>query len=152
MKNLKTNKMNKESIDKAAEMVNDRQQELFDYLVNELNTIASQTQMFEVERIVLKIQDKNTYSKQETLEEVAKDFANNSAVTFYEEGINLGKYQGFINGAKWQAQKMYSEEEVMDLFRKYQYDLAQWVLRMEDDIGGKPIPTEWFETFKKQTS
>lgn len=39
--------------------------------------------------------------KQEKLEEAAKEFANNSAVTNYEEGINVGKYQGFIAGAKW---------------------------------------------------
>ena len=55
--------------------------------------------------------------------------------------------------SQWQAEQdknKYSEEEVMDLFRKYQYDLAQWVLRMEDDIDGSPIPTEWFEQFKKK--
>lgn len=43
--------------------------------------------------------------KQETLEEVAKEFGNNSAVTNYQEGINVGKYQGFIEGAKWQMDK-----------------------------------------------
>jgi len=58
--------------------------------------------------------------------------------------------EGFEKGAKWQEERMYSEEEVADLFRKYQYDLAQWVLRMEDDIDGKPIPTEWFKKFKKK--
>ena len=57
--------------------------------------------------------------------------------------------QSFKLGAKWQAERMYSEEEVMDLFKKYQYDLSQWVLRMEDDIDGEPIPIEWFEKFKK---
>ena len=56
----------------------------------------------------------------------------------------------FIHIAKYQAERMYSEEEVMDLFRKYQYDLSQWVLRMEDDINGKPIPTEWFKQFKNK--
>lgn len=56
-------------------------------------------------------------SKQETIEEAAKEFANNSATTNYEEGINVGKYQGFIKGAKWQQQQqkqMYSEEDVLD--------------------------------------
>jgi hypothetical protein len=43
--------------------------------------------------------------KQETLEQAAKEFANNSAVTNYEEGINVGKYQGFIEGAKWQQEQ-----------------------------------------------
>ena len=51
--------------------------------------------------------------KQETLDEFAKEFANNSAITNYEEGINVGKYQGFINGAKWQQERSYSEEEVI---------------------------------------
>ena len=57
---------------------------------------------------------------------------------------------GFIEGAKWQAEKMYSEEEVLTLFKKYQYDLAQWVLKRErkSDYGLMPIPTEWFEEFK----
>jgi hypothetical protein len=53
------------------------------------------------------------------LEEVAKEFANNSATTNYEEGINVGKYQGFINGAKWQQQqdkKLYSEEDIKHAF------------------------------------
>lgn len=37
----------------------------------------------------------------------------------------------------------YTREEVISLFKKYQYDYAQWALRMEDDINGRPIPTEW---------
>jgi hypothetical protein len=49
-----------------------------------------------------------------------------------------------------QQEKTYNEEEVKNLFSKYQYDLAQWVLRMEDDINGRPIPTEWFEQYKKK--
>jgi hypothetical protein len=86
-------------------------------------------------------------SKQETLEEAAEKHHDKfrKDLSFAET-----RRESFKEGAKWQAQKMYSEEEVMDLFRKYQYDLAQWVLRMEDDIGGKPIPTEWFEQFKKK--
>jgi hypothetical protein len=57
---------------------------------------------------------------------------------------------GFDEGAKWQKERSYSEEEVKNLFRKYQYDLAQWILRMEDDINSRPIPTEWFEQYKKK--
>jgi hypothetical protein len=53
-------------------MVNDRHQELFDYLHNELNAIALQTQMFEIERIVLKIQDKSIYCNQERFSGLAK--------------------------------------------------------------------------------
>jgi flagellar biosynthesis/type III secretory pathway protein FliH len=32
------------------------------------------------------------------IERLAKEFANNSACCDYEEGINVGKYQGFIAG------------------------------------------------------
>jgi hypothetical protein len=60
------------------------------------------------------------------------------------------KTDTFYNGAKWVAERMYSEEEVRNLFSKYQYDYAQWVLRMEDDINGQPMPTEWFEQVKKK--
>lgn len=39
----------------------------------------------------------------------------------------------------------FSRDEVIELFQKYQYDCVQWVLRMENDIEGKPIPTEWIK-------
>jgi hypothetical protein len=82
-----------------------------------------------------------------------KETLEEAAINCWAEGAwdNRDDFtDGFIEGAKWQQEKMYSEEEVRDLFKKYQYDLAQWVLRMEDDIDGKPIPTEWFEQFKKK--
>ncbi len=80
--------------------------------------------------------------KQETIEEAAEKFVNNTRYRNYKVL--------FIEGAKWQAERMYSEEEVRNLFSKYQYDYAQWVLRMEDDINGQPMPTEWFEQLKKK--
>lgn len=39
----------------------------------------------------------------------------------------------------------WTRDEVIELFEKYQYDYAQWVLKMEDDINGKPIPSEWIK-------
>lgn len=39
----------------------------------------------------------------------------------------------------------WSRKEVIQLFSKYQYDYAQWVLRMENDINGKPIPIKWIK-------
>jgi hypothetical protein len=81
----------------------------------------------------------------ETLEEVAKEFANNSATTNYEEGINVGKYQGFINGAKWQMERSYIEEEVLKL----------WNWLNDGFIIRKSLPTReeligWFNQFKKK--
>jgi hypothetical protein len=48
-------------------------------------------------------------SKQETLEEAAANLAD----------PNLCKTDNWIAGAKWQAERMYSEEEVMDMFDKF---------------------------------
>jgi hypothetical protein len=82
--------------------------------------------------------------KEETLEEAAKRAVKSGL--FKDETL-------FIAGSKWQQEQdknKYSEEEVKNLFSKYQYDFAQWVLRMEDDIFGRPMPTEWFEQFKKK--
>jgi hypothetical protein len=50
--------------------------------------------------------------KQETLEEAAKKYANKNGdipTTELEDAIFK---QGFIDGAKWQQEKSYSEEEV----------------------------------------
>ena len=80
--------------------------------------------------------------EKETIEEAAEKFVNNTRYRNYKVL--------FIEGAKWQAERMYSEEEVRNLFSKYQYDYAQWVLRMEDYINGQPMPTEWFEQLKKK--
>jgi hypothetical protein len=41
----------------------------------------------------------------ETLEEAAKEYSDESADCDYEEGIKIGKYQGFIAGAKWRQEQ-----------------------------------------------
>ena len=92
---------------------------------------------------------------QETLEKAAERFypiakGGSMWMPSADDCNKANKQEGFIQGAKWQQERSYSEEEVRNLFRNYQYDLAQWVLRMEDDIDGKPIPTDWFEQFKKK--
>jgi hypothetical protein len=59
-------------------------------------------------------------NNKETPEEAAKEFANNSAVTNYEQGLNVGKYQGFICGAKWQQEQdknKFSDKEMVDFAR-----------------------------------
>ena len=82
--------------------------------------------------------------KQETLEEAAENYGNSI-------GNKNGTAQfDFIRGAKWQQERMYSEEEVRNLFRNYQYDSAQFAAIMEGDTDGKPTPTGWFEKFKKK--
>jgi hypothetical protein len=86
--------------------------------------------------------------KEETLEDAAEKYRD-----YWLETRGLTLTDTFIAGAQWQQEQdknKYSEEEVRNLFSKYQYDYAQWVLRMEDDINGQPMPTEWFEQHKNK--
>jgi hypothetical protein len=84
--------------------------------------------------------------KQETLEKVAE----NEASIFYEKGtIGWNKYrQIFKDGAKWQAERMYSEEEVRNAI-DYGANLG-----LSKDIGNsfewKRKKDLWFEQFKKK--
>ena len=52
--------------------------------------------------------------------------------------------QDFIAGAKWQAERMYSEEEVVNI-----------LIKAYEDIGKRKIPNQvvlasWFKQFKKK--
>jgi hypothetical protein len=63
--------------------------------------------------------------RRETIEEAAEKY----------NSIKIAR-EAFIAGAKWQAEKMYSEEEVLELLRKAHF--------VEQNIE------EWFEQFKKK--
>ena len=71
---------------------------------------------------------------QETLEEAAERYVD------YNLQMRSAVQKAVIFGAKWQAQRMYSEEEVLKLLLQFYKD--------------KPIivfdATQWFEQFKKQ--
>jgi hypothetical protein len=59
----------------------------------------------------------------ETLEEAAKKYSNipvNTVIDTEERyfNSNVRDYDSFIEGAKWQAKKMYSEEEVISIVEK----------------------------------
>jgi len=86
--------------------------------------------------------ERKRFSKQKTLEEAAKNFANNSAVTNYEEGINVGKYQGFIAGAKEQAKKMYSEQDMQEY--------ATFCIRCHEQGLPCIIAQDWFKLYKNK--
>ena len=88
----------------------------------------------------------------ETLEEAAENHINNDLDLYeslvdghisYNVGIDLLNNL-FIEGAKWMQERMYSEEEVLDLLNK-----------REDYLGTQPsvfdylTNEEWFEQFKK---
>jgi hypothetical protein len=52
------------------------------------------------------------------------------------------KTDTFYNGAKWQAERMYSEEEVLELIWKYE-------TRQTSMVGYSNVK-KWFEKFKKK--
>jgi hypothetical protein len=87
--------------------------------------------------------------KQETLEEAAYNYA----VTKTNRTSHL---IGFIEGAKWQSERMYSEEEVLDLLQEWSMYQAGIEL---DKLNTKELNEvfkntltykEWFEQFKKK--
>jgi hypothetical protein len=76
----------------------------------------------------------------ETLEEAAEKYANELPEP-YNYGINSDKKKGFIEGAKWQQERMYSEEEVKQIIEATLIEYSDFVLA--------DIP-QWFEQFKKK--
>lgn len=79
----------------------------------------------------------------ETPEEAAqKRFPINHNLSILERvGLNSAANMGFIEGAKWQAERMYSEEEVKEILfhRETHYIKTAHHLHIN----------EWFEQFKK---
>jgi len=75
--------------------------------------------------------------KQETLEnyikEVTKNYGDKMSIKFTSGGIKLG--------AKWQAERMYSEEEVQLILSKLLFDIKH--KKAENSV-------KWFEQFKKK--
>lgn len=86
------------------------------------------------------------FDKQETLEEAAqKRFPIDLNAGFIERNcsLNATANYGFIEGAKWQAERMYSEEDMHKLMDEYQDYLVK------TDEAVKTFK-EWFEKFKKK--
>ena len=73
---------------------------------------------------------------QETLEEAAKRTYQKGL----QDDIDLSFYDGVRLGAQWQAERMYSEDEVLNLL----IDMNSWPTTFE----GKEDITEWFEQSK----
>jgi len=77
--------------------------------------------------------------KQETLEEAAK-----------KQDYTLGvEYCAFIEGAKWQAERMYSKEEVLEILEHHTSYLQTFISQYIDRNDMKEND-EWFEQFKKK--
>jgi hypothetical protein len=81
--------------------------------------------------------------KKETLEEVAeKETEVQGWGKFHHCSEHYSIKKAFINGAKWQAERMYSEEEVHNILDSN--DSQDWSSENNLDYW------EWFEQFKKK--
>ena len=72
--------------------------------------------------------------EKETIEEAAKRIYPINILVDYDTNEDIRNI--WIEGAKWQAERMYSEEEVLKLLKKCHF--------VEQNIE------EWFEQFKKK--
>jgi hypothetical protein len=81
--------------------------------------------------------------KQETLEEVAERFYPTNYEVKSKDIINLIKQDSFKRGAKWQAKRMYTEEEVLNIINNFCDNFYENSIR-EDII------VKWFEQFKNK--
>ena len=85
---------------------------------------------------------------EDDIEKLAKEFANNSTSCDYEEGINVGKYQGFIAGYKQaKSETMFSLEQVkqaIELSRNIKDNSVDDCFTAEDISGCTEICTyDW---------
>jgi hypothetical protein len=74
----------------------------------------------------------------ETLEEIAANLSD----------PNVCKTENWIAGAKWQAEKMYSEEEVLEQLNILMSLPSSTLDKFTDDNGN--ITIKWFEQFKNK--
>ena len=86
--------------------------------------------------------------KRETIEEAAERISKTNSV--YETAQD-DFYHGFVDGAKWQQERMYSEEEVKMLAFNFYYDMSHKMGVAENLISENRLNAEeWFEQFKKK--
>jgi hypothetical protein len=94
--------------------------------------------------------------KQETLEQAAeKEYPLTPDECFEQETIEeanwkvLGtKNNTFYNGAKWQAERMYSEEDMISF--AHFYFTEEFNSSMQTSKSTKDIFNEWFKQFKNK--
>ena len=79
---------------------------------------------------------------QETLEEAASSIIPDRSTASWIDSFGATERIGFIKGAKWQQERMYSEEEVESIARDA-YEMG----RKNILIG---VFNKWFEQFKNK--
>ena len=84
----------------------------------------------------------------ETLEEVAKEkYPMFKGESYIGNNKKMLKRAAFINGAKWQQERMYSEEEVLEQLN-YLNTMPSSKLDLYTDED-EMVTFKWFEQFKK---
>ena len=69
----------------------------------------------------------------------------------YFNGSGCDKYDAFLEGAKWQAKRMYSEEEIKKIAFNFYYDMSHKMGVSENLISENATNVDvWFEQFKKK--
>jgi hypothetical protein len=81
--------------------------------------------------------------KQETIEEAAVDYISEKSERAREYGM---VFNAIRFGAKWQAERRYSEEEVLVLLHKRD----KHNMDNPNTFNGWLTPKEWFKQFKKK--
>ena len=81
------------------------------------------------------------HTEEETLEETAERLAYDST----EENKGFPSMKKFIEGAKWQQERSYSEEEVLELLHK-----REDYMNSDDNIFEYKSINQWFKQFKKK--
>jgi hypothetical protein len=87
--------------------------------------------------------------KQETIEEALNYQLNFIHDVVRNKDFDLGFQTGGIFGAKWQAERRYSEEEVYKLLLKHQSDYRSYVRNSYPLTWSFDIK-DWFEKYKKK--
>lgn len=93
-----------------------------------------------------RLEEKGTPEIANQVEEEAENYVRNHP-DFEAEGFSEyqnGVFNGFIEGAKWQQDNNYSEEEVLDLLNKRE----QYLIETIGEFYQSNL--EWFEQFKKK--
>ena len=92
--------------------------------------------------------------EKETLEDRdkrAQELLQASIEIFTNSSSNYKARRGFIEGAKWQAERMYSEEEVKRLAFDFYYDMSHKMGVNTNQISENATNVDiWFEQLKKK--
>jgi hypothetical protein len=88
----------------------------------------------------------------ETIEEVAKKYVEQITIAEFGKPHKAPhRIKSFIEGAKWQSKRMYSEEEVEKIISKLMNEVHSGDICYGDKIiDFKISPKKWFEQNKKK--